>query len=307
MRGGAALGAAAVLLAGCGATAARHPTTETRVLVARAPEAAALAPLPGGGLVFGERRTGVVREADARGRIRRRLVARVAVSTVGQRGLLGLAVDARGATFASWTSPDGFLLVGRVDPGATRIVWRGPASATLANGGHIAFVPGGRLVVGVGDLQQPRRVALADAPNGKLLALRASGPPDQRPRVLSGGWNNPFAFAWIPSEGLWVADNASGDRPERLAPGRQTPVAGGFLALPAGTAPSGLAPLGGREIAVCGVRSRRLERYDLRTGRRPPVGPIGPPLATDCALGVVRLADGRLAYATTTQIKVVRG
>jgi hypothetical protein len=34
-----------------------------------------------------------------------------------------------------------------------------------------------------------------DAPDGKLLALDPAGPGDQRPRQLSGGWNNPFAFA----------------------------------------------------------------------------------------------------------------
>ncbi len=275
------------------------------MLVARAPGAAAIAALAGGGLRFGELKTGAIREADARGRVRAQPVATVAVSTRGQRGLLGLAVDRRDRTYAAWTDPGGRILVGRVAPGRPRVVWRGPPSAMLANGGHLVVAPDGSLVVGIGDLQRPDRVRLRGTPNGKLLALRPGGPADQRPRVLSGGWNNPFAFAYTPARELWVADNSPRGRPERLARGDRASGRPAFLALPARTAPSGVAALPSGELAVCGVGSRRLERYRLRAGDRLPVGPVGGPLATDCALGVVRLADGRLAYATLTAIKVV--
>ena len=295
-----------MLLAGCGQEERPdRPERPARVLVAEARGAAAMAALPGGGLRFGELATGIVREADARGRVAARPVARVAVVADGQSGLLGLAVDRRDRTFAAWTAPGGRIVVGRVAPGPIRLVWRGPPSARLANGGHLAFAPDGRLIVGIGDLQEPRRVKVEDAPNGKLLAISPDGPPDQRPRVVSGGWNNPFAFTFTPAGALWVADNAPGEIPERLAPGGRPPRPSTFLELPPMTAPSGVAAISGTELAVCGVRSRRLERYRLRSGGRPPLGPEGAPLATDCSLGVVALADGRLAYATDRQIKVV--
>lgn len=302
-----ALAAVTLAAAGCGGRQERpdEPVRAPAVLVARAPMAAAMVALPGGGLRFGELKTGIVRDADARGRVDPTPVVRVAVSTAGQRGLLGLALDRRGATFAAWTEPGGRILVGRVAPGAERIVWRGPPSATLANGGHLSFTPGGRLLIGIGDLQQPRRVRLAGTPNGKLLSLRPEGPPSQRPRELSRGWNNPFGFTFTPAGALWVADNAAGMRPERLAPGARDPQVATFLELPPNTAPSGVAAISSTQLAVCGVRSRRLERYRLRSDA-PPHGPEGAPLATDCALGVVRLADGRLAYTTFGQIKVAR-
>jgi len=297
---------AALLAAGCGQEERPdQPERPARVLVADASGAAAMAALPDGGLRFGGLETGIVRQADARGRVRPRPIARVKVVAGGQSGLLGLAVDRRDRTFAAWTAPGGRILVGRVAPGPTRLVWRGPPSARLANGGHLAFAPDGRLIVGIGDLQQPERVAEKDAPNGKLLSLSADGPPDQRPAVVSGGWNNPFAFTFTPAGALWVADNAPGDVPERLAPGGRPPRPSTFLELPPMTAPSGVAAISRTELAVCGVRSRRLERYRLRSEGRPPLGPQGAPLATDCSLGVVALADGRLAYATDRQIKVV--
>ena len=39
-------------------------------------------------------------------------LAQVNVSTEGQRGLLGLAVDDQGRTFAAWTDPQETIVVG---------------------------------------------------------------------------------------------------------------------------------------------------------------------------------------------------
>jgi hypothetical protein len=288
--------------AGCGDDDGAEQSPPSAAFVDRAPQVAALAPLPGGGLRFGELRTGVIRDADRTGAVAVRPVARVSVSTGGQRGLLGIAVDSRGATYAAWTDRARRVVVGRVAPGRTRLVWRGPESATLANGGHLAFLTDGRLAIGIGDLQRPALVANAAAPNGKLLGLDPGGPPSQRPAILSSGWNNPFAFAVLPGGALWVADNAPGRVPERLARGDRGRPAD-VLDLPRGTAPSGLAAISAREVAVCGVRSGTLERYAVGAA---PSGPLERPLARDCALGVTRLADGRLAYSTGTQIRTVR-
>jgi len=217
--------------------------------------------LPSGGLLYGERTTGIVRRLDAQGRRMPGVVARVAVSTRGQRGLLGLALDRRGRLFAAWTRPDLRLVVARLAPGRQRLVWSGPRSSDLGVGGHIVSDTDDTLLIGVGDLQAPGRSLDRSEPNGKLLALAPDGPSTQRPRVLSGGWTNPFAFDVTPAGAVWVADNAVRELPERLARGdlgfRPTRVS----ALPPATAPSGLATLSERELVVCGYVSRRLQRY----------------------------------------------
>jgi len=274
-----------------------------RVLVADAAFPVALVALPSGGLRYGERLTGAVREVDATGRLLAKAVATVTVSTGGQRGLLGLAIDQAGRTFAAWTGTDRRLVVGQVAPGPERMVWLGPPSTDLANGGHLVVAPDGRLVVGIGDLQDPPSVKDPTTPNGKLLAFDPDGPPDQRPTVLSSGWNNPFAFAYTPGGQLWVADNAPGRRPERLArgdTGGDPPAA--VTELDGRSAPSSVAALDDGRLVVCGFVSRRLDLYRVggtaaRRGRRP--------LAEDCATSVVILADGRLAYADESTVRVL--
>jgi hypothetical protein len=184
-----------------------------RVLVADAAFPAAMAALPDGGVLYGERLTGRVIRVRTDGSTA--AIGSVEVSTEGeQRGLVGLAV--RGdEVFVSFTGADPRLRVSNVE-GTT--IWRGPYSADRANGGRIAFGPDGTLVIGVGDLLDPQAAADPSTPNGKMLALDPDGPGDQRPAVISSGWNNPFAFA---SDGtLYVADNAGGDGDERLAIGK---------------------------------------------------------------------------------------
>lgn len=263
-----------------------------RLLVGDAESPVALAALPGGGLRFGERLTGRVREVDGRGRLQPESVAQVTVSTEGQRGLLGLAVDDQGRTFAAWTDPQETIVVGQVAPGPVRILWRGPASARIGNGGHLAFSPGGVLVVGIGDLQRGDR-------SGRLLALDPDGPPDQEPRVVSSGWNNPFAFAFSPQASLWVADNAPGEDPERLArvgpdgqpafirklPGRQI-------------APAGLVALSDTELVLCAYLPAQLILYDVDSGQRRM-------LAGGCRTGVIPLSTGDLAFAGDDEIRVL--
>ncbi|MGI9097726.1 MAG: PQQ-dependent sugar dehydrogenase [Solirubrobacteraceae bacterium] len=300
----AAGAAVALVLVGCGSPALERPEpARSGRLLTRATGAAALVALPRGGLRFGEL-DGRIRDVTAAGSVRD--VVRLRVAAGGQRGLLGLAVDARGRTFAAYVTPGGRrrLVVARVAPGPRREVWRGPPSTDLANGGHLAFAPDGRLTIGVGDLQDPAAARRANTVNGKLLALDPGGRSGQRPRRLSGGWNNPFAFAWTPRRELWVADNAPGGRRERVA--RADPRGRGAprLELSRHTAPSGLAALGGAQLALCGYVSHRLERVVLEPGAAPRV--VTPPLATDCALGVARLTDGRIAYATRRAILVLR-
>ena len=225
----------------------------------------------------------------------------VAVTTDGQRGLLGLAVDAAGRVFASWTDPRRILVVAQVSPAPVRTVWRGPRTADEANGGRLAFARDGALIVGIGDLLDRARVSDPLAPNGKLLRIDPDGPPSQRPEVLSSGWNNPFAFAVTPSGAVWVADNAPGNEPERLARGDVGGRPTAVRALPPKTVPSGLAAVDDRRLIVCGFASGRLLEYrvDARARSQPPRT-----LATDCRLGVVRLGE-QLAYAAKRGIELI--
>jgi hypothetical protein len=274
-----------------------------RVLVGSADNPATMVATRDGGLLYGERLTGRVRVVDPHGRLRATPLATVAVSIDGQRGLLGLAVDRRDRVFAAWSDPARVLVVAQIHPAPVRMVWRGPTTTEEANGGRLAFLRDGTLVLGVGDLLDRERVADPLAPNGKLLGLDADGAPDQRPRVLSSGWNNPFAFTVTPDGAVWVADNAPGIEPERLARGDVGGRPTSVRELPTKTVPSGLAAVDDRTLVVCGFSSGRLLEFhvDPRRRTRPPRT-----LATDCRLGVVRLGD-RLAYATDRGIKLVEG
>ena len=270
------------------------------VFVADAESAAAMVALEDGGLLFGERLSGRIRQVDPEGRPLEQPVAVVTVSTEGQRGLLGLAVDDE-EVFAAWTRPDLRLVVARVAPGMPRRVWLGPVSADLGNGGHLEFAPDGRLVVGIGDLRAPHLVSEPDAPNGKLLALDPTGPPRQRPEVLSSGWNNPFAFTFTPGGDLWVADNSPGRRPERLARGDlEAPT---ITDLPEKVAPSGLAAPADGRLLLCGYVARTLQIYAIDSDGRATAE--GRPLATDCAVGVTVLENGSVVYATENSIRLI--
>lgn len=298
-----AAGALVVAAVGCSLTqTAGEGAPAGDELVRPAAFPAAMAPLPDGGLIYGERLTGRLRVVTPRGRLDPKWLARVDVSSEGQRGLLGVAVAPDGRIFAAWTRRDGVLVVGEVWP-KRRLTWLGPPSSERANGGHIVMAPNGALVLGVGDLGQPELVDDPDTPNGKILRLDPDGPPDQTPEVVSSGWNNPFAFTFTSGGELWVADNAPGSEFERLARGDVGGRPSAVLELAHEIAPSGIAHVGDGMVAVCGFLSRRLELYDVSS----PAGSTvrGEPLADGCALGVTRLTDGRLAFADEDTIWVV--
>ncbi len=291
---------AATGASGCADDGADEPTGEVLVV---APDVAALVALPDGGVRYGERRTGRILDVAPDGGEPQE-VARVEVGAEGQRGLVGLAVDAAGRTFAAWTGPDGRLVVGQVAPGPVRLVWEGPASTDRATGGHVVVGPDGNLVIGVGDLLDPAAAADPATPNGKLLRLDPDGPPGQAPSVVSAGWNNPYAFAFAPGGALWVADNSPGDEPERLARGDVDRRPTSITDLPPGTAPSGLAAPADDDLLVCGYVSGTLTRWAVDAdGSAEPVAT----LASDCRIGAVVLADGRVAYSTEDAIAVVAG
>lgn len=268
-----------------------------RVLVADAAFPAAMAALPDGGLVYGERLTGRVIRVDPDGTAEP--IGSVDVSTDGeQRGLVGIAV--RGdEIFVSYTDADRRLQVRLLGGGP---VWIGPESADRANGGRIAFAPDGALVIGVGDLLD-RAAAMDPAmPNGKLLALDPDGPADQRPTVISSGWNNPFAFTFAGDGTLYVADNAGGEGEERLAIGGAGPLPIVLATLSPHSVPSGLAAMPDGRLALCTFLEGTLRAFLVgRAAARPELVP----LAADCSIGVITLADGTLAYADEGTIRAL--
>lgn len=267
----------------------------------------ALEPLPassGGGLLYAERLSGNVMLVSGTDPPTADVTARVTVSTDGeQRGLLGVAVSPSGQTYAAWTDERGRLVVGRARrSGPPDIVWEGPHSADRANGGHIAFAPNGSLVIGVGDLLDGAAAADPSTPNGKLLALEPDGPVDQTPRVISSGWNNPFAFDFAPDGTLYVADNVGGPGRERLAIGNAGPepvVIGTFAPH---SVPSALAVIDDDHLAVCTYLTRRLTVWSRQADGGAARWTPSLPIAVDCATGVAALADGTIVYANETQI-----
>lgn len=286
--------ASAAAIAGCGANSDAPPAAQQGRLLLRGGPAPALAALPDGDLLVGFLQTGVVWRVPRDGPPRR-AYPRLRVSTSGQRGLLSLAV-LDGHVYAAWTTPGRRLVVGRLRRAAAPvIVWRGVTTMQLANGGHLSAMPGGRLAIGIGDRQAGR-------PVGRMLSLRPGGPAGQAARTLSTGWNNPFAFTFTSDGRLWVADNAPGRAPERLARGDTggAPLAD-VSVLTRRPAPSGLAAIGRDELALCGVVSATLDRYVLAGGRWRRTGTI----ARGCRYGVVRLADGRLAFSADDGVRMV--
>jgi hypothetical protein len=293
----------AIAIAGCGGdddTQAPYTlAVETTVDFDPGTEPVALAPLDGGDLLVGERRTGVVRTVSTRGELSEP-VARldVVADEEDQRGLLGLAADGQ-QIYATWTrASDGHIVIAEITNGTERLVWLGPPSSRLANGGHLDVLPDGRLLVGIGDLQQPDRVEDPETPHGKLLTLDPAGAPEQLPVPLSGGWNNPFAFVVTSDGDVWAADNSPGDAPERLGRGD---IDTARTALPGRRAPAALVELGPDLLGLCSHLDGDITTIDLHDDHPQP----GDPVATGCRTGAAALGDDRIAVTDGERLRIL--
>ncbi len=256
-------------------------------------EASAIAVLPDDTLIYATLDGEVRTESGER-------IAEIEVSTDGQRGLLGLATTADGRVFAAATPPDERLTVFELSTTDEphRVVWAGPATVRGGNGGRLRALADGRLLLGVGLLNDRPGQADPTSTSGKLVTLDPDGSADQSPDIISGPWNNPFAFDQAPTGEVWVADNHPQDGEERLARGDDGFDPATVAVMPADSAPSGLAAIGD-ELVVCSYNTGELLRYSS-SGE-----PLGS-LATDCLLDVTTVGDDLIAYSTGIAVTVIR-
>lgn len=256
------------------------------------PEAPAtvLTPVPGEReLLWATRGTGTVRRGllTADGVGAGQPIAELDVDPESWGGVRGLAVTADGRVYVSFVrGRDHRLIVAEIALARPRVVWRGPRVGRELTGGGLGALKSGRLVLGVGD--QGRQVAASDARSilGRVVTLDPKGPAGQTPHRLSRGWHDPTALAVGRSGHVWIADRASGDDAERL--GRADKPRAGAVRSPFRRGPVALAVGdGGQTLLVCGRRSGRIDRTELRgvvAGSEPEV------LRARCRYGIAVVA-----------------
>ena len=160
-------------------------------------------------------RPGRVRLLKRDGRLRSKPVATVSAQSVGEGGLLGLAVDPEFASnrfvYLYYTTADAMRLErwrfsgGRLR--RERSLVDGIEAGRIHDSGRIAFGPDRRLYVATGDAGDGVLAQRPDSLNGKFLALSpeqyrgSGGPPD----IISRGHRNPQGFDWEPGSGRLIA------------------------------------------------------------------------------------------------------
>jgi hypothetical protein len=285
----------AVLLVGCGDDGP-DAFSEGRRIPA---EQATVLAVVGDRLVIGERLTGRVTSLDLSDGAGE--PDPTEITTIedldpdpAQGGLLGAVALDDDTVAISLTNADGRLEVREVDlaSGEAEQRWLGPPSEEQANGGRLAVLADGSLVIGIGDLLDPDRSDDPDQPNGKLLTIA----PDGTTAPFAGPFNNPFAMAGD-GEAVWVADNAPGARPERLL--RATAEGIDEIADWTETrVPAGVAVLEDGRLALCNYATTSLGIVDPDD----PGDAAGDEVADDCRYAVATLPDGGLAYAAEDEV-----
>ncbi len=183
--------------------------------------------LPDGGALVTER-PGRVRLLQPDGQLRAQPVATVAVSALGEGGLMGLALDpdfednellylyfttAEGLELERWRYAGGELtrettLVSDIEAGP------------IHDSGRIAFGPDEWLYVATGDAGNGELAQDDGSLNGKYLRLEPAqyrGDGEVRPEIVSKGHRNPQGFDWEPGGGRLVSTEhgpSGGDGPQ---------------------------------------------------------------------------------------------
>ncbi|WP_320673029.1 hypothetical protein [Patulibacter defluvii] len=262
-----------------------------------------LTPVPGDReLLWSDRGTGRVRRATvADGGVRGDgIVAQLAVRPGAAAGVRGLAAAADGRVYAAYVrAADGRLVVAQIGIPRERVVWVGPRAGRRRVGGGLVALPGGRLVVAVGDQGRAYRARISGGVAGRVLTLDPDAGPRQAPHRRSRGWHDPTAIARGRGGRLWIADRSGGPDRERTGRGdrpRRSAVSSPFRRAPVALAVSH----DGGLLVACGYLSGRLDRAERR-GELPATVPQV--LPTRCRYGVAIVGervlvsgdDGRIA------------
>ncbi|MEV0612494.1 PQQ-dependent sugar dehydrogenase [Nonomuraea sp. NPDC050404] len=167
----------------------------------------AMAFLPDGSALVSERNTGRVMRVRP-GQTPAAVATISGVSASGESGLLGIAVSPSyaqdGWVYAYFTSTSGDNRLVRFQltaPQTQPVIFSGVPSATIHDGGRIAFGPDGMLYVATGDAANTANAQNLNTPAGKILRMTPtggvpSGNPFANSRVWSYGHRNVQGLAW---------------------------------------------------------------------------------------------------------------
>ncbi|EHN10134.1 hypothetical protein PAI11_30270 [Patulibacter medicamentivorans] len=227
------------------------------------------------------------------------IVAELAVRGGAAGGVRGLAAAADGRVYASYVrAADRRLVVAEIGLPRARIVWVGPRAGVRRVGGGLVALPGGRLVLAVGDQGGAYRARTSEGVAGRVISLDPDRGPRQVPRRRSRGWHDPTAIARARGGRLWIADRAGG--PDRERTGRGDRPGLSSVASPFRRAPVALAVSGdGGLLVACGYLSGRLDRAERR-GELPAT--IPQVLPTRCRYGLAIVGDRVLVSADDGRI-----
>ncbi|MFF4690528.1 PQQ-dependent sugar dehydrogenase [Streptomyces sp. NPDC001307] len=156
-----------------------------------------------------------------------------AVTTNGEGGLLGVAVDPQWETdhfvYFMHTASEGNRVVRMTYDGTKlgdyKVLLQGIKKNRYHNGGRLAFGPEGYLYVSTGEAQQPDLAQDKNSLNGKILRMTTDGKPAPGnpfgTYVYSYGHRNPQGLAFDRNGRLWEAEfgNSSKDELNLIKPG----------------------------------------------------------------------------------------
>ncbi|MGC0336561.1 PQQ-dependent sugar dehydrogenase [Streptomyces sp. SLBN-8D4] len=156
-----------------------------------------------------------------------------AVTTNGEGGLLGVAVDPKWETnhrvYFMHTASEGNRVVRMTYDGTTlsdyTVLLQGIKKNRYHNGGRLAFGPDGYLYVSTGEAQTPDLAQDKSSLNGKILRMTTDGKPAPGnpfgTYVYSLGHRNPQGLAFDRNGRLWEAEfgNSSKDELNLVKPG----------------------------------------------------------------------------------------
>ncbi|MEX1657602.1 PQQ-dependent sugar dehydrogenase [Streptomyces pseudovenezuelae] len=156
-----------------------------------------------------------------------------AVTTNGEGGLLGVAVDPKWETnhhvYFMHTASEGNRVVRMTYDGTTlsdyKVLLQGIKKNRYHNGGRLAFGPDGYLYVSTGEAQTPDLAQDKNSLNGKILRMTTNGEPAPGnpfgTYVYSLGHRNPQGLAFDRGGRLWEAEfgNSSKDELNLIKPG----------------------------------------------------------------------------------------